>query len=163
MSKHSFNSFEMAQYQFEKVADLLGLDDATKDLLRWPMREYQFLVPIHMDDSRVKIFRGFRVLHNDARGPAKGGIRFHPQETIDTVRALAMSMTWKCALIDIPLGGSHGGVVCDPHNLSLREQKQICRGWVRKLFKDLGPQVDVPAPEIMTNAQHMLWMLDEYE
>ncbi len=163
MSKHSFNSFEMAQYQFEKVADLLGLDDATKDLLRWPMREYQFLIPIHMDDSRVKIFRGFRVLHNDARGPAKGGIRFHPQETIDTVRALAMSMTWKCALIDIPLGGSHGGVVCDPHNLSLREQKQICRGWVRKLFKDLGPQVDVPAPEIMTNAQHMLWMLDEYE
>jgi len=163
MSKHSFNSFEMAQYQFEKLADLLGLDDATKDLLRWPMREYQFLIPIHMDDSRVKIFRGFRVLHNDARGPAKGGIRFHPQETIDTVRALAMSMTWKCALIDIPLGGSHGGVVCDPHNLSLREQKQICRGWVRKLFKDLGPQVDVPAPEIMTNAQHMLWMLDEYE
>lgn len=163
MRHQSFNSFEMAQSQFDKIADLIGLDEAMRDLLRSPLREYQFLIPIRMDDGRAKIFRGFRVVHNDARGPGKGGIRFHPQETIDTIRALAMWMTWKCALIDIPLGGSHGGVVCDPHNLSLREQKQICRGWVRKLFKDLGPLVDVPAPEIMTSAQHMLWMLDEYE
>jgi glutamate dehydrogenase len=116
-----------------------------------------------MDDGNVKVFRGFRVVHNDARGPGKGGIRFHPQETIDTIRALAMWMTWKCALIDIPLGGSCGGVVCDPHGLSLREQEQICRGWVRHLARELGPHVDVPAPEIMTSAQHMLWMLDEYE
>ena len=163
MSTQSLNSFEMAQAQFDKIAGLLGLDDTTRDLLRWPMREYQFLIPVRMDDGRVKIFRGFRVLHNDARGPGKGGVRFHPQESIDTVRALAMWMTWKCALIDIPLGGSNGGVVCDPHHLSLKEQEQICRSWVKQLFRDLGSQIDVPAPEIMTNAQHMLWMLDEYE
>jgi glutamate dehydrogenase len=103
------------------------------------------------------------VQHNDARGPSKGGIRFHPQETIDTVRALSMWMTWKCAVADIPLGGGKGGVVCDPHNLSAREQESICRGWVRQLARDIGPDIDVPAPDVMTNAQHMLWMLDEYE
>jgi glutamate dehydrogenase (NAD(P)+) len=163
MNKKPFNSFDMAQSQFDRIAERLGLDAVAKDFLRWPQREYQFLFPIRMDDGQIKIFRGFRVLHNDARGPGKGGVRFHPQETVDTVRALAMWMTWKCALMDIPLGGSHGGVVCDPHNLSLREQEQVCRGWVRQLSRDLGPHVDVPAPEIMTNAQHMLWMLDEYE
>lgn len=163
MNKKPFNSFDMAQSQFDRIADRLGLDAIAKDFLRWPQREYQFLFPIRMDDGQIKIFRGFRVLHNDARGPGKGGVRFHPQETVNTVRALAMWMTWKCALMDIPLGGSHGGVVCDPHNLSLREQEQVCRGWVRQLSRDLGPHVDVPAPEIMTNAQHMLWMLDEYE
>ncbi|HJW14237.1 MAG TPA: Glu/Leu/Phe/Val dehydrogenase, partial [Thermoanaerobaculia bacterium] len=101
--------------------------------------------------------------HNDARGPGKGGIRFHPQETVDTVRALAMWMTWKCAVVDIPLGGSKGGVVCDPHNLSAREQEQICRGWVRQVSREIGAAVDVPAPDVMTTPQHMLWMLDELE
>lgn len=163
MIKKSFNPFEMAQAQFDKTADLLELDTTARDLLRYPLREYQFSIPVRMDDGSVKIFRGFRVQHNDARGPGKGGIRFHPLETIDTVRALAMWMTWKCAIVDIPLGGSKGGVVCDPHNLSMREQEQICRGWVRQLSKDLGPLLDVPAPDIMTNAQHMLWMLDEFE
>jgi len=153
----------MAQSQFDRIAGWLGLDETTKDFLRWPMKELQFRIPISMDDGPIKIFRGFRVLHNDARGPWKGGVRFHPQETIDTIRALAMWMTWKCALMDIPLGGSHGGIICDPHNLSLKEQERLCRGWVRQLVKDLGPQIDVPAPEMMTNAQHMLWMLDEYE
>ena len=109
------------------------------------------------------MLRGFRVQHNDARGPSKGGIRFHPQETIDTVRALAMWMTWKCAVVDIPLGGAKGGVVCDPHDLSAREQEQICRGWVRQVARDVGPDRDVPAPDVMTNAQHMIWMLDEWE
>lgn len=163
MKSRSFNPFEMAQAQFDKVADLIELDTATRDLLRYPMREYQFSIPVRMDDGNVKVFRGFRVQHNDARGPGKGGIRFHPLETIDVVRALAMWMTWKCAVVDIPLGGSKGGVVCDPHNLSMREQEQICRCWVRQLSKDLGPLVDVPAPDVMTNAQHMLWMLDEFE
>ncbi len=163
MSNKPFNSFDLAQSQFDRMADRLGLDDPARELLRWPMRETQFLIPIRTDDGPIKIFRGFRVLHNDARGPGKGGVRFHPQETIDTIRALAMWMTWKCALLDIPLGGSNGGVVCDPHNLSLREQEQLCRGWVRQLSRDLGPRIDVPAPEIMTNAQHMLWMLDEFE
>jgi glutamate dehydrogenase (NAD(P)+) len=159
----SFNPFEMAQAQFDKVANILDLDESTRELLRYPIREYQFSIPIHMDDGSAKVFRGFRVQHNDARGPAKGGIRFHPQETIDTVRALAMWMTWKCAVVDIPLGGSKGGIVCDPHNLSFREQEQICRGWVRQIAKNVGPVNDVPAPDVMTNAQHMLWMMDEYE
>ncbi|MBD3168788.1 MAG: glutamate dehydrogenase [candidate division Zixibacteria bacterium] len=163
MEKQGFNPFAMAQAQFDNIADELGLDAATKDLLRNPMREYHFNIPIRMDDGTVKVFRGFRVQHNDARGPGKGGIRFHPQETIDTVRALSMWMTWKCAVVDIPLGGSKGGVVCDPHHLSMREQEQICRVWVRQLAKNVGPISDVPAPDVMTSAQHMLWMLDEFE
>src|SRR5574338_747580 len=164
MADHkSFNAFEMAQRQFDHVADLLDLDRATRDLLRYPMREYHFSIPIRMDDGKVKVFRGFRVQHNDARGPSKGGIRFHPQETIDTVRALAMWMSWKCAVVDIPLGGGKGGVVCDPHYLSPREQEQICRGWVRQIARNVGPDIDVPAPDVMTSAQHMIWMLDEWE
>jgi glutamate dehydrogenase len=162
-SVKAFNSFQIAQGQFDKVAEYLALDGATRDLLRYPLREYQFAIPVRMDDGSVKVFRGFRVQHNDARGPGKGGIRFHPQETIDTVRALAMWMTWKCAVVDIPLGGAKGGVVCDPHNLSPREQELICRGWVRQVARDVGPVTDVPAPDVMTDAQHMLWMLDEFE
>lgn len=163
MSNTSYNPYETAQQQFDRVAEILGLDEATRELLRQPMREYHVLIPVKMDDGSVKIFKGFRVQHNDARGPVKGGIRFHPQETIDTIRALSMWMTWKCAVVDIPLGGGKGGVICDPHNLSDREQEQICRGWVRQLAKDMGPNIDVPAPDVMTNAKHMLWMLDEFE
>ncbi|HSK08179.1 MAG TPA: Glu/Leu/Phe/Val dehydrogenase, partial [Vicinamibacterales bacterium] len=163
MDKKAFNPFEMAQAQFDKVADIINLDGPTRELLRNPLREYSFAIPVRMDDGTVKVFRGFRVQHNDARGPAKGGIRFHPHETIDTVRALATWMTWKCAVVDIPLGGGKGGVICDPHNLSLREQQGICRGWVRQLARNVGPVNDVPAPDVMTNPQHMLWMLDEFE
>jgi len=158
-----FNAFEMAQTQFDQVADLLDLEAGVKELLRWPMREFHFTIPVRMDDGSVNIFRGFRIQHNDLRGPAKGGIRFHPQETADTVRALASWMTWKCALVDIPLGGGKGGVICDPRRMSPREQEQLCRGWVRQVFKNVGPHCDVPAPDVMTNGQHMLWMLDEYE
>jgi glutamate dehydrogenase (NAD(P)+) len=161
--KSAFNPFEMAQAQFDKSADILGLDPPTRDLLRFPLREYHFAIPVKMDDGVVKVFRGFRVQHNDARGPSKGGIRFHPQETVDTVRALAMWMTWKCAVVDIPLGGAKGGVICDPHNLSAREQEGICRGWVRQVARNVGPVQDVPAPDVMTTPQHMLWMLDEWE
>jgi len=163
MSNSPYNPFETAQAQFDKVAAQLGLDDATRELLRQPMREYHFLIPVRMDDGSCKVFKGFRVQHNDARGPAKGGIRFHPLETIDTIRALAMWMTWKCSVVDIPLGGGKGGVICDPHSLSEREQEQICRGYIRQLAKNVGPLSDVPAPDVMTNAKHMLWMLDEYE
>ncbi len=159
----SFNPFEMARQQFDKTADLIGLDDGTRSLLRSPLREFHFSIPVRMDNGSVQVFQGFRVQHNDARGPSKGGIRFHPQETIDTVRALSMWMTWKCAVADIPLGGGKGGVICDPHNLSAREQEAICRGWVRQLSRNVGPVSDVPAPDVMTNPQHMLWMLDEYE
>jgi len=139
------------------------LDQATRDFLRNPMREYHFLIPVRMDDGSIKIFQGFRVQHNDARGPCKGGVRFHPQETIDTVKALAMWMTWKCAVVDIPLGGGKGGVVCDPHHLSQREQENLCRGWVRQVAYNIGPYLDVPAPDVMTSGQHMVWMMDEFE
>jgi glutamate dehydrogenase len=162
-TKGSFNAFEMARTQFDKTADLIGLDQAARDLLRSPMREYHFSIPVRLDDGTMKIFSGFRCQHNDARGPAKGGIRFHPQETIDTVRALSMWMTWKCSVIDIPLGGGKGGVICDPHDLSPREQERLCRGWIRQVVKNVGPLSDVPAPDVMTSPQHMLWMLDEFE
>jgi len=163
METRPFNAFEMAQEQFDAVAEKLGLDQASRELLREPLREYHFLIPIRTDDGSYKVFRGFRVQHNDARGPCKGGIRFHPHETVDTVRALAMWMTWKCAVVDIPLGGGKGGVICDPHNLSEREQEAICRGWVRQVAVNVGPVQDVPAPDVMTHGQHMLWMLDEFE
>lgn len=163
MDSKAFNPFRMAQEQFDKVADILNLDQGSRELLRNPMREYHFSIPVKMDDGTTKVFKGFRVQHNDARGPAKGGIRFHPHETADTVKALSTWMTWKCSVVDIPLGGSKGGVICDPHNLSAREQEQICRGWVRQIAYNVGPLRDVPAPDVMTNGQHMLWMLDEYE
>ncbi len=163
MKNTVYNQFLTAQAQFDHAADLLELDQATRDILRNPMKEFHFSIPVRMDNGRIKIFRGFRVQHNHARGPAKGGIRFHPQETIDTVRALAMWMTWKTAVADLPLGGGKGGVICDPHNLSPREQEQICRGWVLQVLKNVGPYSDIPAPDVMTNTQHMLWMLDEYE
>lgn len=163
MDNNNYNPFQTAQAQFDGVADILNLDQVTRDLLRHPMKEYHFNFPVKMDDGTIRIFRGFRVLHNDARGPGKGGIRFHPHETIDTVRALAMWMTWKTSVVDIPLGGGKGGVICDPHTLSNREQENLCRGWVRQVSQNIGPLQDVPAPDIMTNAQHMLWMLDEYE
>ena len=158
-----FNPYEMARAQFDKIADLIGLDAGARDLLRTPLREYAFSIPVRMDDGTTRVFQGFRVQHNDARGPCKGGVRFHPLETLDTVRALAMWMTWKCAAVDIPLGGGKGGVICDPHDLSSREQEGICRGWIRQVARDIGPVTDVPAPDVMTSAQHMLWMLDEYE
>jgi len=163
MADKAYSAFVMAQRQFDDAADILALDEATRDLLRYPLREYSIAIPVRMDDGKTKVFRGFRVQHNDARGPCKGGIRFHPHETLDTVRALSMWMTWKCAVVNIPLGGGKGGVVCDPHNLSQREQELICRGWVRQLAKNVGAYSDVPAPDVMTSSQHMLWILDEFE
>ena len=163
MEKNAYNPFKTAQAQFDKVAEMLDLDQGMRDFLRNPMREYHFSIPVRMESGETQVFQGFRCQHSDARGPAKGGIRFHPHETIDTVRALSMWMTWKTAVVDIPLGGGKGGVICDPHNLTMREQEAICRGWVRQLSQDIGPLRDVPAPDVMTNAQHMLWMMDEYE
>jgi len=163
MRNRAYNSFETAQAQFDAIAEKLGLDPGVQTLLRSPLREFHFLIPVTMDDGSVRVFPGYRIQHNDARGLSKGGIRFHPQETVDTVRALAMWMTWKCAVVDIPLGGGKGGVICDPHDLSAAEQQRLCRGYVRALARNVGPIQDVPAPDVMTNAQHMLWMLDEYE
>jgi glutamate dehydrogenase len=158
-----YNPYETAQEQFDRIADELELSLPARDFLRVPIREYHFSIPVRMDDGDTHIFRAFRIQHNDARGPCKGGIRLHPMGTVDTMRALAMWNTWRCAVADLPLGGSMGGVICDLHNLSVTEQERICRGWVRQIARDIGPDWDVPSPELMTSAQHMLWMLDEYE
>jgi len=156
------NAFEMAQKQFDGVARLLNLDPQVAEVLRWPMREYTFRIPVRMDDGTLRLFQGYRVQHNDARGPNKGGIRFHPAETLDTVRALATWMTWKCAVADIPLGGSKGGIIVDPSTLSVGEKERLCRGWVQKMWKNIGPRQDVPAPDVGTTPQMMGWMMDEY-
>ncbi len=159
----SNNAYKNAQTQFDGVAETLGLNEGMRQLLREPMKEFHFSIPVKMDDGTSRVFKGFRVQHNVARGPGKGGIRFHPEETIDTIRGLSMWMTWKCAVVDIPLGGAKGGIVFDPRTLSEREQERLCRGYVRQLWKNMGPTIDVPAPDVMSSAKHMLWMLDEYE
>ncbi len=156
------NAFAMAQKQFDHVAKLLKLDTAVSEVLRWPMREFSFRLPVRMDDGTTRIFQGFRVQHNDARGPNKGGIRFAANETLDTVRALATWMTWKCAVADIPLGGGKGGVIVDPSTLSVHEKERLCRGWVDVMWKNIGPRNDVPAPDVGTTPQMMGWMTDEY-
>ncbi|MCU0303524.1 MAG: Glu/Leu/Phe/Val dehydrogenase [Thermoanaerobaculales bacterium] len=164
MSESSaFNPFEAAQAQFDRIADLMGLEANARRLLRSPAHEHHLAVPVRLDSGEIEVFSGFRIQHNDARGPAWGGVRFHPQETVDTVRALAMGATWKTAVADIPLGGSMGGVVCDPHDLSPAEQERVCRSWVRRVARTIGPMRDVPSPDIMASSQHMTWMLDEYE
>jgi len=156
------NEFEMAQKQFDRVAGLLHLDPQIAEVLRWPLREFTFRIPVRMDDGTLKVFTGFRVQHNDARGPHKGGVRFHPAETLDTVRGLSMWMTWKCAVADIPLGGGKGGVIVDPATLSVDEKERLCRGWVRQMWRNIGPRQDVPAPDVYTTPQMMSWMMDEY-
>ncbi len=156
------NAFDMAQEQFDHVAKLLKLNPAISEVLRWPMREYSFRIPVRMDDGSTRVFQGFRVQHNDARGPNKGGIRFAANETMDTVRALATWMTWKCAVADIPLGGSKGGIIVDPSTLSVHEKERLCRGWVDVMWKNIGPRNDVPAPDVGTTSQMMGWMMDEY-
>ena len=163
MQDKVYNPFENAQAQFDKVADIIGLDAGVRALLREPLREYHFSIPVKMDDGSTKVFKGFRIQHNDARGPAKGGIRFHPHETVDTVRALSMWMTWKCSVVDIPLGGGKGGVICDPREMSDGEQQRLCRGYARVLAKNIGPLADVPAPDVMTAGKHMVWIMDEFE
>lgn len=162
MSSKEFNPFEQAQTQFDSVADALQLDQEVRAILRFPLREFRFQIPVRMDDGNIRVLFGFRVQHNDARGPAKGGIRFHPNETLDTVRALAMWMTWKCAVADIPLGGGKGGVIVDPSTLSVGEKERLCRGWIEGVWKNLGPRNDVPAPDVGTTPQMMGWMMDEY-
>src|SRR3990172_7889219 len=156
------NAFTMAKSQFDHVAKLLNLDPQVAEMLRWPTREFKFMIPIHMDDGTMRVFFGYRVQHNDARGPCKGGIRFHPSETLDTVRALAMWMTWKGAVADIPLGGGKGGVAVDPASLSIHEQEKLVRGWIGQIWRNIGPRQDVPAPDVGTNPRMMGWMMDEY-
>jgi glutamate dehydrogenase (NAD(P)+) len=156
------NAFEMAQAQFDDVAGKLNLDPYVAEVLRYPMREFKFQIPVRMDDGSMRVFTGYRVQHNDARGPAKGGLRFHTSETLDTVRALAMWMTWKCAVADIPLGGGKGGVPVATASLSINEQEDLCRGYIRQIWRNIGPLQDVPAPDVGTSPRMMSWMMDEY-
>jgi len=156
------NPFVIAQRQLDEAAAILGLDPATHALLREPMRQLIVSIPVRMDDGSVKIFQGYRVQYNDARGAGKGGLRWHPDETLDTVKALAAWMTWKTAVVDIPLGGAKGGVTCNPKELTPTEQERLARGYIRAVWKILGEETDVPAPDVYTNPQIMAWMMDEY-
>ena len=158
----TINAFEMAQRQFDGVARQLNLDPQIASILRWPAREFKFMLPVRMDDGSIRVFSGFRVQHSDARGPAKGGIRFHPAETLDTVRALSMWMTWKTSVADIPLGGAKGGVPVDPSTLTVSEKERLCRAWIGQIWRNIGPRQDVPAPDVGTTPQMMGWMMDEY-
>ncbi|MEJ2616891.1 MAG: Glu/Leu/Phe/Val dehydrogenase, partial [Ignavibacteriaceae bacterium] len=159
----SYNSFSVAQKQVNEAAKILKLDEATLELLLWPQREIKFTVPVKLDNGKAKIFHAYRIQYNYGRGPAKGGIRFHPDETVDTIRALACWMTWKTAVVDLPLGGGKGGVVCDPKNLSDRELENLSRGYIRAVAQYIGIDKDIPAPDVYTNPQTMAWMMDEYE
>ena len=156
------NPFKIAQEQLAEAAQLMKLDKAALEILKEPMRTYIFSIPVRMRDGSTKVFTGFRVHYNDARGPCKGGIRFHPQETLDTVKALASWMTWKCALADLPYGGGKGGVICDTKKLNATELENLSRGYIRAVWKFIGPKVDVMAPDVYTTPQIMAWMTDEY-
>ena len=161
--KEKLNPFSIAQAQLDDAAEKLGLEESMHELLRWPMHELKVILPVKMDDGSTRIFHAFRIQHNTARGPAKGGIRWHPDETIDTVRALAAWMTWKTSVVDIPLGGGKGGIVCNPKELSEAEQQRLARAYVRAIARSLGVTKDIPAPDVYTTPQIMGWMMDEYE
>ena len=156
------NPFDVVKQQIDRCAEILNLATNVTAILKSPVRELHVSLPVHMDDGSVKVFQGFRVQYNDARGPAKGGIRFHPDETIDTVRALAAWMTWKSALLDLPLGGSKGGVICDPKQMSQGELERLSRAYIQGVYQFIGPDKDIPAPDVYTNPQIMAWMMDEY-
>jgi len=158
----NINPFETVQRQIDKCAEILNLEPEVTAILKKPLRELHVSLPVRMDDGSIKVFQGFRVQYNDARGITKGGIRFHPDETIDTVRALAAWMTWKCALVDIPLGGAKGGVICNPKEMSVGELERLSRAYIRAVFQFIGPERDVPAPDVYTTPQIMSWMMDEY-
>ena len=156
------NPYEVAIEQFRKAADMLELDTSMRRILEKPRRELTVSVPVKMDDGSIEVFTGFRVQHNTARGPAKGGIRYSPNVTLDEVRALAMWMTWKCALVGLPFGGAKGGVICDPLNMSQTELENLTRRYTFEISIIIGPESDVPAPDMYTNAQTMAWIMDTY-
>lgn len=162
MFRETLNPFEIAQAQLDEAALILGLDQATHQLLRNPLRQMQVSIPVKMDDGNTVVFQGFRVQYNDACGPTKGGIRFHPEETIDTVRALAAWMTWKTAVVGLPYGGGKGGIICNPKELSSTELERLARGYVRAVGNFIGDDIDIPAPDVYTTPQIMAWMMDEY-
>lgn len=157
-----FNPRLAAEARFDQAAALLGIDEGLQKVLRTPSREMTVYIPITLDDGRLEVFTGYRVQHSIARGPAKGGIRYAPDVTLDEVRALASWMTWKCAVTNVPFGGGKGGVICDPAILSPFELERITRRYTAELFDFLGPELDVPAPDVNTNDQTMAWLMDTY-
>jgi glutamate dehydrogenase (NAD(P)+) len=157
------NPLVIAQQQIDRATALLDLPAASRQLLRQPMREFHFQLSIKLDDGSIAVFPAYRIQWNDARGPGKGGIRFHPQETVDTVRALAAWMTLKTATLDLPLGGAKGGIICDPKRLSTPELERLSRAYIRAVAQNIGPEIDIPAPDVYTTPQVMAWMMDEYE
>jgi len=158
--KDSINPWENAQLQLDRIAERIRLDPDIHARLREPRRSLIVSVPVRMDNGRIKIFTGYRVQHNLIRGPGKGGIRFHPQVTLDEVKALAMWMTWKCAVVDIPYGGAKGGIICDPTKMSEREVEGLARRYATEISVVIDPNRDIPAPDVGTNAQIMAWMMD---
>ena len=162
MAQGQVNPYDMALQQFDGVVDMLKLDPGVADVLRHPQRELIVHFPVRMDDGSLRVFTGFRVHHNIARGPAKGGLRFDLNVNIDEVRALAMWMTWKCALVGIPFGGAKGGVICDPKAMSLAELERLTRRFATEISVLMSPDRDIPAPDINTNPQVMAWIMDTY-
>ena len=156
------NAWEVAQRQFDLAADRLNLDPGLRRVLREPRRELTVHFPVHMDDGSVQVFTGYRVQHNLGRGPAKGGLRYHQDVSLDEVKALAMWMTWKCAVVGIPYGGGKGGVIVDPKKLSLKELEGLTRRFATEISVLIGPERDIPAPDVNTNAQTMAWIMDTY-
>jgi glutamate dehydrogenase (NAD(P)+) len=157
-----FNPWLSAEARFEEAANRLGLDEGLRKVLNMPAREITVHIPVQLDDGRLEVFTGYRVQHSIARGPAKGGIRFAPDVTLDEVRALAAWMTWKCAVVNIPFGGGKGGVICDPYILSKAELEKITRRYTAEILDFIGPERDVPAPDVNTNEQTMAWIMDTY-
>ncbi len=156
------NVWQMAQAQLDDVAELIGLDASVHAYLRVPKRVLTVSVPCEMDDHTLRVFEGYRVQHNMSRGPAKGGIRFHPDVSLDEVKALAMWMTWKCSLVNIPFGGAKGGVICDPKSMSMRELENMTRRYTTEISIIIGPEKDIPAPDVYTTPQIMAWIMDTY-
>jgi glutamate dehydrogenase (NAD(P)+) len=156
------NPWEAQAARFDLAAHKLNLDEGLWKVLRYPTREIILHIPVQMDNGQLEVFTGFRVQHSIARGPAKGGIRFAPDVTLDEVRALASWMTWKCAVVNIPFGGAKGGVICDPHRMSMGELERMTRRYTAELVEFIGPEKDVPAPDVNTNEQVMAWMMDTY-
>jgi glutamate dehydrogenase (NAD(P)+) len=156
------NPFEAMSERFDRAAKLLGLDEDLYAVLRVPSRELKVYIPVRMDSGHIKVFEGYRVQHNFARGPAKGGIRYAPDVTLDEVKALAAWMTWKCAVVNVPFGGGKGGVICNPQQMSLGELERMTRRYTAELMDFIGPDKDVPAPDMNTNEQTMAWIMDTY-
>lgn len=162
MVQENLNPFQIAQQQFDTAAEYLKLPKDLCEVLKRPKRQLIVSIPIEMDDGRVHVYEGYRVQHNIARGPAKGGIRYHPDVTLDEVKALASWMTWKCATVNIPYGGGKGGVICDPKNMSKRELERLTRRYTSEIILIIGPDQDIPAPDVYTDSQTMAWIMDTY-